>query len=304
MGVEKHSQGFTIRQPERREDPRYSMDEDALVQVVGCDTPVSGTIMNLSQAGCHLRTRERVFARARRPVEITFKVHGVAFRFSGVVAWTDNRNLLGIRFVNVAPRRKVELAEVICEMEAAAAARAEAVNKLVAEQEAPARTEGEARASAKRQNREPSGTEGKALASALPASPAAPAANGQQTAQDAKQRDRREQARHEVDTFAKILLVKIGSALRGRILDLSLSGCRIRTDERFPVGTYTRVETEFWLRGLPFRLSGVIQAIQGRNTVGVRFLDLSDRRRQQVAELIDEIQQMRVLQMAAAEGRI
>ena len=160
MGVEKHSQGFAIRLPERRADPRYSVDEDAFVQVVGCGTPVPGTMMNLSQAGCHLRTRERVFARARCPVEITFKVHGVAFRFGGVVAWTGNRNLLGIRFVNVAPHRKVELAEVICEMEAAAAARAEAVNKLVTEQEAPARTEGEARASAESQSREPAGTEG------------------------------------------------------------------------------------------------------------------------------------------------
>ena len=114
----------------------------------------------------------------------------------------------------------------------------------------------------------------------------------------AQQPDRRGQARHQVDIFAKILLVKIGSELRGRILDLSLSGCRIRTDERFPVGIYTRVETEFRLEGSPFRLGGVIQAIHGRNTVGIRFLDLSDRKRQQVGELIGEIQQMRAAQSA------
>ena len=120
------------------------------------------------------------------------------------------------------------------------------------------------------------------------------------------QRDRRGQERHEVDTFAKIFLVNIGSALRGRILDLSLSGCRIRTDERFPVGIFTRVETEFRLEGLPFRLGGVIQAIHNRQTVGIRFLDLSDRKRQQVLELIGELQQMRAIQMpvdpAAAEA--
>ena len=108
-----------------------------------------------------------------------------------------------------------------------------------------------------------------------------------------KSRDRRAQTRHEVDTVATILLVKVGSALRGRILDLSLSGCRIRTDERFPVGIYTRVETEFHLEGLPFRLGGVIQAIHNRNMVGIRFLDLSERKRQQVLDLIDEIEQMR-----------
>lgn len=80
--------------------------------------------------------------------------------------------------------------------------------------------------------------------------------------------------------------------LRGRILDLSLSGCRIQTDERFPVGIYTRVETEFRLHGLPFRLGGVVQAIHDRKTVGIRFLDFSDRKRQQVEELIADIQLM------------
>jgi c-di-GMP-binding flagellar brake protein YcgR len=108
-----------------------------------------------------------------------------------------------------------------------------------------------------------------------------------------QRKERRAQIRHEVDTVATILLVNVGSALRGRILDLSLSGCRIRTDERFPVGIYTRVETEFHFEGLPFRLGGVIQAIHNRNMVGIRFLDLSERKRQQVLELIDEIGQMR-----------
>jgi c-di-GMP-binding flagellar brake protein YcgR len=109
----------------------------------------------------------------------------------------------------------------------------------------------------------------------------------------AKARDRRAQARSEIDTTATILLVNVGSALRGHILDLSVGGCRIRTDEKFPVGIYTRVETEFHLQGLPFRLGGVIQAIHNRFMVGIRFLDLSERKRQQVLDLIDEIEQLR-----------
>jgi hypothetical protein len=59
------------------------------------------------------------------------------------------------------------------------------------------------------------------------------------------------------------------------------------------VGIYTRVETEFRLQGLPFRLGGVTQAIHNRFTVGIRFLDLSERKKQQVLDLIDEIEQMR-----------
>jgi hypothetical protein len=59
------------------------------------------------------------------------------------------------------------------------------------------------------------------------------------------------------------------------------------------VGIYTRVETEFLLKGLPFRLGGVVQAIHDRYTVGVRFLDLSERKREQVGDLIEEIEAMR-----------
>jgi hypothetical protein len=116
------------------------------------------------------------------------------------------------------------------------------------------------------------------------------AASPAQTAQSKlSARERRTQSRHEVDTSATILLVNIASRLPGRILNLSLGGCRIRTDDRFPVGIYTRVETEFHLEGLPFRLGGVVQAIQDRHNVGIRFLDTSDRKREQLEQLIAEI---------------
>lgn len=106
-------------------------------------------------------------------------------------------------------------------------------------------------------------------------------------------RDRREALREAVDTSAVIFLINIASRLQGRILDLSLSGCRIRTNERFPVDIYTRIETEFRLVGLPFRLGGVVQAIHDKHTVGIRFLDISSRKREQVKQLIEDIREMR-----------
>ncbi len=102
-------------------------------------------------------------------------------------------------------------------------------------------------------------------------------------------RNRRVDARCGVDTSAVIRLIKIGSNLDGQILNVSLGGCRIRTTERFPVGIYTRVEVEFRLRGTPLLLGGVVQAIHGRNDVGLRFLDVSARKREDLTELIAEI---------------
>ncbi len=104
--------------------------------------------------------------------------------------------------------------------------------------------------------------------------------------------ERRSDVRVRVETSAIVLLVNVGSRLRGRILNLSLGGCRIRTEERFPVGIYTRVEIEFRLEGLPFRLGGVVQAIQDRDCVGIRFLDLSERKRQQVEQLMMELAEL------------
>jgi c-di-GMP-binding flagellar brake protein YcgR len=115
----------------------------------------------------------------------------------------------------------------------------------------------------------------------------------------ASHRDRRRQIRHDVDASATIFLVRVGSTLRGRIVDLSLSGCRIRTEERFPVGIYTRIEAEFCCQGLNFRLGGVIQAIHDRNIIGIRFLDLSERKRQQIAELIADIDKARATEISA-----
>jgi hypothetical protein len=101
-----------------------------------------------------------------------------------------------------------------------------------------------------------------------------------------------------------ILLPNVDSSLHGRILDLSLTGCRIRTDERFPVGIYTRVETDFRPQGLPFRLGGVIQAIHDRNIVGIRFLDINEQKREQVSGLIGEIERSQAELPGPAEDRV
>lgn len=100
---------------------------------------------------------------------------------------------------------------------------------------------------------------------------------------------KRIEPRHPVDTSAEIWLVNLAANVRGRILDISTSGCHIQTDRRFPVGIFRRVETEFRIDGLPFRLGGVTQRIYDPFHVGIRFLDLSERKREQLLQLIEEI---------------
>ncbi|MGH9607673.1 MAG: PilZ domain-containing protein [Terracidiphilus sp.] len=305
MEVEKRAENSAADPANRRAHPRVAVDEDSVVLFVSHGKPLECRVLDLSLEGCRVRATGRFPASLKSRVEVSFKVNGVAFRFCGVAQWSDGRQQAGIRFVDVPARRKGELAEVIAEVEAAAAAKAakEAKERLEADGEA---AEKAAREQAARDNtaRDKAGASQRA-ALALVAPPV------QETTPDSEpprpaaappsNRDRRASARYEVDTSAAILLVRSGSRIEGRILDLSLNGCRIFTQERFPVGIYTRVETEFHLEGLPFRLSGVVQAIHDRRQVGIRFLDLSERKRREVLQLIEEIGEMRAKQDAPQE---
>ncbi len=429
---------------DRRIHPRFSVDGDSTLLLVSHGLSLPSRILDLSLEGCRLRTRERYAVAARARVEVAFKVNGIAFRFLGVIQWTDGRHCAGIRFVDMIARRREELAEVIGEIEsvtAAKAAKAAAELKAVAaarevKEAAEFKAQNDAQAAEKPNpvkgtgfspyinqaiSERASAPEGvssrlaifrslltlpppsqnsprpqalhQGTTSAVPYDPQnsprpevmyqgttsvvpqtlpyqhralAPAESSvrampslestRQTADDPvsaraaelaawearewaeiqqlehtkveatpkvaqlphseaaqpsqspsqapTKRDRRAQSRHPVDTTAAILLIKIGSRLGGRIIDLSAGGCRILCDERFPVGIYTRVETEFRLEGLPFRLGGVIQAIHDRRTVGIRFLDMSGRKREQIEQLIEEIEEAHAMPPAVAEPTI
>jgi hypothetical protein len=104
-------------------------------------------------------------------------------------------------------------------------------------------------------------------------------------------KDRRRETRHKVYGTAILNLVNLGIRMPGRVQDLSLGGCCIRTDERFILGIYRRIEVEFRIEGLPFRLAGVTQSIHDAHHVGIRFLNVSDRKREQLLQLIEEMEE-------------
>jgi hypothetical protein len=289
--LEEQGHSHADEPPERRDHTRYPVDEEAVVVFAGNNKQQAARIVDLSQEGCRVRSEERLAFRSGWPVEVSFKLSGVVFEFSGMLQWADSGSLMGVHFVNVNPRRVVELAKVICEMEAGVKPRTETESRVVADQAGAERADPKSGIESAGLGRDRGGATTKEDPTVQPADTRAAAGSEPPAAQAAVPRYHRRSARHDVDTSASILLVNVGSTLRGRILDLSLGGCRIRTDDHFPVGIYTRVETEFRLEGLPFRLGGVIQAIHDRNTVGIRFLDLSERKRQQVLDLIAEIEE-------------
>jgi hypothetical protein len=319
MEEEAKAEGMGAPEPELGSTPCCVVDEEATLLLVDHGSRMGCRIVELSLDGCRMSTRGRLPGRKRARVEVTFRVRGAAFRFSGVMECSNGAGLFGVRFVDLPIRRRDELVEVLRELEMDLRAKdaKKAEEKLADEREAQERLEreqaagwhaeerqaGEERVAAQPEEVErQDGEQTEVVRVAEQPRPTAhqaawrPAGKGPG---GPVKRERRTQVRHEVDTSAVICLVNGGSRLSGRILDLSVGGCRIRTDERFPVGIYTRVETEFHLQGLPFRLGGVIQAIHDRGLVGIRFLDVSERKRDQLERLIEEVEEMRARQCVA-----
>jgi c-di-GMP-binding flagellar brake protein YcgR len=103
-------------------------------------------------------------------------------------------------------------------------------------------------------------------------------------------RERRAFPRQTVDSAVIVSLLNVGGQLRGQLLDLSLSGCRVRTDERSAVNAKTRVNVELLLDGVLFRLDGVIEGNEDQRNLRIRFQDMSGHQREKLARLMKDMQ--------------
>ncbi len=312
MDESLNSAGLTAEMEERRAMPRCEVDAAVTLFVLSRGTMLAGRLTELSLSGFRV-SLPRIPPQAElAAVECTFKIRGVGFRLGGIVEWAGD-NLAGVQFRAMSARSRDDLVEVLCEVELENSA------KRGIGSDTPAGTARAAQATSGAfglktpQAAQPLVKPAAAIQAAPQAlveivledtprdttrtAPTEPTSQGskqtplQTSSQPPHGRDRRASHRCDVDTSAIIELVKVGSRLSGHIVDLSVGGCRVRMDDKFPVGIYTRIETEFRLHGLPFRLGGVIQAIYDHNMVGIRFLDMSQRKLEQVAELIAEIEE-------------
>ena len=101
-------------------------------------------------------------------------------------------------------------------------------------------------------------------------------------------RERRDAARYEASADTVLLLLGRGIEFRGRIEDLSLTGCKVETEEPARVGVGRAVEIAFRVNRQGLRLAGVVQWCDGRR-LGVRLDAMSDRRREDLAGVIAEL---------------
>lgn len=114
----------------------------------------------------------------------------------------------------------------------------------------------------------------------------------EKTAQDGKGAqkagvERRRHPRYACDGYAEVHLPHAGLRFRGRIRNLSASGCYVETELNLERGTY--VEVFFRLHQLRFRLPGNVVGVDRRAGVRLAFLNVSGRRAAHIAELMREL---------------
>ena len=117
--MEEYTEPIATDPAERRIATRYEMEESASILLLeeGNEANQGSSfycrVLDLSLTGCRLRTSLRFPGSAWDRAIVSFKTHGFALQFESQIQWTDGRQLIGVKFVNLTSQRRAELAEVI-----------------------------------------------------------------------------------------------------------------------------------------------------------------------------------------------
>jgi len=119
---------------------------------------------------------------------------------------------------------------------------------------------------------------------AASAVPKPDAGHGDQT----RGHEKREHPRYGCEGYAEVFLPQGGMLFRGRILNLSMTGCYIET-ALLDLERGTQVEVYFVTNQLQFRVLGNIAALRRKRGAGIAFVNVSPRRALQIATLVSEL---------------
>jgi len=106
----------------------------------------------------------------------------------------------------------------------------------------------------------------------------------------AKPQNRRQCPRYRCEGDAEVFVPHGALLFRGKILDLSFSGCFIEVPA-LDLERGTPVEVSFSVRQMQFRVAGRIAIMHRRRGAGIAFGALTSRRARQISDLITELKE-------------
>jgi hypothetical protein len=101
--------------------------------------------------------------------------------------------------------------------------------------------------------------------------------------------ERRQHPRYAVDGLAEVLVADGTMLFRGRVLDISVSGCYIETPARLRLAPGTRVEMVFRVNGMVFRPMATSRMVRSGEGAGFLFLNLHSRMEAELEDLIAQL---------------
>ena len=110
--------------------------------------------------------------------------------------------------------------------------------------------------------------------------------------------DLRASPRHRVHEKARIVVLNSPTTAVCSVLDISLGGCRLFAEQPFPARKRIPVEVTFKICGFPLRFSGIIKWTDFEGTMGIEFVDVSPRRREALALVVEDLKGARAAKIA------
>jgi hypothetical protein len=272
------------RNRDRREDERFEL-KNAYGELIFNGRVMPCRFIDISMGGCCVQT-ERVFsAGALQDVEVVLLLYGLVMRIRGKTQWATRDCQVGVRFVHPTSRSKNQLASLLtCLLDETAA---DAIKEAVASSDtfqlagpvvapefvAPHIPAPKPVQKCDKQDKPPKHTP-------APSEP-----------EDADQDEEVPEAKAGVEGRATLRFLRDGAHIFCDIVDLRMGGCCILTSDRFGTDLHARVEVCFQMCGLPFQLLGEIKAIKDTASIEVEFLEMSRRKQEELAEVIEELRE-------------
>ena len=97
---------------------------------------------------------------------------------------------------------------------------------------------------------------------------------------------RRANPRLQFKGRAEIRVLPDGQKAPATIIDLSLGGCCVELGGPMRVEAYSHVEIRLCVEGTNFQVAGIVRHRQDGFKIGVEFTDVSDRKAEQIRELM------------------
>lgn len=116
--------------------------------------------------------------------------------------------------------------------------------------------------------------------------------------------EHRRYPRLECGGIADIRVLPNGGKETGELVNLSKRGCCFMADGRLRGCDGSNIEVHLKVRGIDLRVAGVIRHVHQGRRAGIEFVGLSDRKRDQIEELMVELSELdRLARRAREEAR-